>query len=587
MPRFLSFPCVCMLLSVWILTADAQLESVSSGWRKADLTTPLQDRMKIAEAAIDQGLSNESACLIQPGNSQACLAWGVAGDFYCMMADFDIVSNQTKYGSTLANLFQQAQNIPGRQNFTDEFVCLNYALSYGRAAVRAYQAYGNHQFLDYATQSWWFGRSLSLSASDVTAKKNAWKNFTLQSDCAAIPIVGGTFHDDQPDDPDLNGLSTGSFFITSALLAKATSNSLYLDAALDSKSFFEGHLINGRNQVLDTLDAASCAPTNLIESYNAGFMMQGLAVMYSITKNASIQTQLDDIVTAALIPTPSWQNSNGIIANSDLNLALGIWEAYTRNATSPALHDLLGKYLTVQFNAVVDLATVNGSNVYALSWMGPPSSEFSGINQTSALSALVSAISIVNQTSPVPTPSSANPLASSSGEPIGGIPPTKAKSQVLIGAAIGGATVGIIVILLMLWILHRRYQRSRAYRPETISFSWPSSDSWPGTSDTGNTHLSATTRKAVSVPRNNTASTQSRKNGHTVPVAAANAASGSSLQQNAVAAHSTRSATTGDTRGHRHSPGLSTEQLVQLLNERLQDQNWDAGEVPPQYSAGS
>jgi hypothetical protein len=65
--------------------------------------------------------------------------------------------------------------------------------SYGRAAARAYVAYKNPIFLEYAIQSWWFGRSYTLSQDDVASGKIATKSFTVQPTCqnsaCAVPCL--------------------------------------------------------------------------------------------------------------------------------------------------------------------------------------------------------------------------------------------------------------------------------------------------------------------------------------------------------------------------------------------------------------
>ncbi|KAJ7479364.1 hypothetical protein B0H11DRAFT_1620857, partial [Mycena galericulata] len=265
--------------------------------------------------------------------------------------------------------------------------------AYGHAAARAYAAYKDPVFLDYAIQSWWFGRFYTLSSQEVSSGSSGAKSFPIEGNCQGTTMTGGTFWNTITDQPALNALGTG----VSALLAEATSDPMYLQAATEAADFFHDHLLNARNEVQDTISARandSCSDTSNIEPYNSGLMIEGLSILYSITGNATVQELLNDVLAAA-IPNNAWQGSNGIIDNGgsgDLNLVQGLTAVYTRNATTPDNNADVEQYIAVQFNAVLDLATANESNVYGNAWVGPPSSVFSGLNQTNALSALIGVI---------------------------------------------------------------------------------------------------------------------------------------------------------------------------------------------------
>jgi hypothetical protein len=57
------------------------------------------------------------------------------------------------------------------------------ARAYGHAAARAYAAYKNQTFLDYAVTVWNYGRNYSLTDADVLARTSVVKNFTIQESC--------------------------------------------------------------------------------------------------------------------------------------------------------------------------------------------------------------------------------------------------------------------------------------------------------------------------------------------------------------------------------------------------------------------
>jgi hypothetical protein len=55
--------------------------------------------------------------------------------------------------------------------------------AYGRAAAKAYAAYGTKKFLDYAVQSWWFGRAYTISSGDVSSGMIQSKTFPISKVC--------------------------------------------------------------------------------------------------------------------------------------------------------------------------------------------------------------------------------------------------------------------------------------------------------------------------------------------------------------------------------------------------------------------
>lgn len=55
--------------------------------------------------------------------------------------------------------------------------------TYGLAAVRAYSAYSDTEFLSYAIEAWTFGQLYTLSDSDVKSGSTLGKQFAVQSEC--------------------------------------------------------------------------------------------------------------------------------------------------------------------------------------------------------------------------------------------------------------------------------------------------------------------------------------------------------------------------------------------------------------------
>ncbi|KAJ7668926.1 hypothetical protein B0H17DRAFT_873198, partial [Mycena rosella] len=146
------------------------------------LTTSRADRVSIAEAALEKTaslLDNSTAQF--PGES-----YGFAGIVYSQLAAFDLATNQTKYQDTLQNYFRLASE--------QQPVNFSGVLNYGFAAAMAYKTYKDPMFLEYARQSWWWGRLNTISQADLNTGIVPGKNFTVCATCQAITMAGGTFY---------------------------------------------------------------------------------------------------------------------------------------------------------------------------------------------------------------------------------------------------------------------------------------------------------------------------------------------------------------------------------------------------------
>ncbi|KAF8183356.1 hypothetical protein K438DRAFT_1599754, partial [Mycena galopus ATCC 62051] len=88
----------------------------------------------------------------------------------------------------------------------------------------------------------------------------------------------------------------------SALLAEATSDPMYLQAAIESADFIRSHLYAVGNTVEEYISADVndiCQTSSAVDPAvplvlardprNSGVMIEGLSILYSITNNASTQ----------------------------------------------------------------------------------------------------------------------------------------------------------------------------------------------------------------------------------------------------------------------------------------------------------
>ncbi|KAK0189334.1 hypothetical protein F5146DRAFT_1138720 [Armillaria mellea] len=266
----------------------------------------------------------------------------------------------------------------------------------------------------------------------------------------------------------------------SALLAEATSNTTYLDAAIESANFIQSHLLNPSHIILDSLSSQSddlffepissqsnesCSVySTLYSSDGSGIFIEGLIILADITRNASTEVLLRSIVAAAATNT-LWQGLDGIIATTTTGghyIVRGLTALYERNMTSPDLRKYIKEYIGVQYNAVIEKATSAGSNVYAIPWTGPPRTSFSSSNQTVALTALLSAIQLADNEPPfkssnIPT-SSHPPTATITKSPSPSPPPKKNAAGAIVGGVMGGLAVLAVTVVGIL--LYRRHQRN-------------------------------------------------------------------------------------------------------------------------------
>ncbi len=306
---------------------------------------------------------------------------------------------------------------------------------------------------------------------------------------------------------------------------------------------------------------------------------------------------------AAAVGNPSWQGSDGVTINSSQDtdfvcLVRGLLVAYNRNPTNKALRNYLKGFLAVQvrrglaftyssngsqYNAILDQATIAGSNIYVASWTGPPATTFQLDNQTVSLMGLLSSIYLVNDTETSPTTnttSSGN--GGNGGWNSGGSNNSTSSSKV--APIVGGIVGGLAFIVILAALILRRRRRLEA-QVLVVPFM---------------TRL----RGAVRIPHGATKSSNptfgKRYTPHSVPIrrekqvfhrhnpAVAMGQQAGTSTSNTIQAPNPRPAPSGDASSSSGAVNprveqLPTYELVRLLNERLQSEAWDEDELPPQY----
>ncbi|KAJ7213701.1 hypothetical protein C8J57DRAFT_1732812 [Mycena rebaudengoi] len=260
--------------------------------------------------------------------------------------------------------------------------------------------------------------------------------------------------------------SISTFFTLLALLAEATSDPVYLQAATNSANFIRNHMVDSAFLIQDGLSLRQndlCLPATGFQTYNSGLAIQGFAVLASLKElDGDTQQFLTNITRRrAAILKSDWHGNNGILTSSE-DLVSGFLAAYLRNVTSPELHQGLQTLLTVQFNALVDLATAPNTNFYSGQWRGPPDASFDAKKQVAALSPLLSGILITAEPATTSQSSSSGPSSSPTNNPSPppGLVSSSSKTSV-VGPVVGSVVGGIAVLVgAAVWALRRRRRQA-------------------------------------------------------------------------------------------------------------------------------
>ncbi|KAL0575196.1 hypothetical protein V5O48_006771 [Marasmius crinis-equi] len=132
----------------------------------------------------------------------------------------------------------------------------------------------------------------------------------------------------------------------------------------------------------------------------------------------------------------------------------GLGMLYQRTENTQFKSDI-EQYLAVQYNAILDLSSANGSNVYAFDWIGPPSSIFDVNGQVTALGVLVPVIALPD-TNSIP---GSNPTFGSNPTPTFNSLPSKTPPvKGVVGGVVGGVLVLAIIVVLFL-VRCRRHKK--------------------------------------------------------------------------------------------------------------------------------
>ncbi|KAJ8089209.1 hypothetical protein PM082_014457 [Marasmius tenuissimus] len=472
------------------LASKARLNS-NPLW-KSDVHQPLQDRLDVAFLALLEGTTQVPA---QRSNYMITESKTGHSQFFAAMAAFDIASHHNDTFRELASQYFKVVLLS-----TD----IQDTLDRGYTAIRWYKACGDKIFLEDARRNWERANQVTIS-KEITSPNGTipGKSFRVNTSCQVfklgnITLEGATFREGASylnkasDDGVLSLYETALFSLLSALLAEAEpSEAKYVRAATRSLNF----IFRMEDQVLESireeikkpledmyLDWAFLSMTGqgcdqlsvLRDNYmgsTGGVLIQAISVMRSISGSEDMDRRLQELINSTFYPTiTDDHNSGGILYNKnetrnagplvfgrdgDMYLLRGPAEVYRRGGSSlPVdLRDNVKAFLGVHYNAIQNLATP-GNNIYARNWTGPKPTQvtFDFYNQAAAAQILADGIGILNDSDSTLSESPSSFPKSGSSKP-----PT----VVIAGATVGSATFVLLAVLVFLYTLRRRRDKSR------------------------------------------------------------------------------------------------------------------------------
>ncbi|KAJ3482045.1 hypothetical protein NLI96_g7246 [Meripilus lineatus] len=309
------------------------------------------------------------------------------------------------------------------------------------ATMKAYRAYNDSSMLDYATTGWVATTKLLITPENAASGIHAAKNVTFNGTCQGESTAGGLFlFADNVEAASTNtavhGSTLGAYLALSAYLFEATGDQKYSTAAELSAQFIKSHLSTG-TYVFDRISLSNCQVDKTVWTYSVGYFLEGLSVHANTTGNATWTAYLNDLVSTS-IQYPGWTRSDGVITEGFF--IRGLFEVWKRT-TNPQIASLVNSYITVQLNALMDLAKAPTGNYFSPSWPGPSSDAFNPLGQLAALNVLNAGIATATKLNPDTVGSS--------------------KRGVIIGLVIALCISALIVILSVVICLRRR-KRARA-----------------------------------------------------------------------------------------------------------------------------
>ncbi|KAI0090053.1 hypothetical protein BDY19DRAFT_992295 [Irpex rosettiformis] len=391
-------------LGFFLQLAEAQSFTVPSKWRKPTTTLSRQDRLTLVNGLLD---TVHPALNTTTGMFQG-LSVPQTANMLCALSIGDRISNSTSSKDvvlqSLNTTFGRAPNI-----VTLRSPQLNSdAAVWGLAAIYSYKAYNDQSSLRFAQSMWAQVNRYMVTTDDATAGSHPEKTAAFPSTCNGASNAGAVFYiANNVNNTVVNSETVGTFLALSAYLYEQTQNVQYLSAAELSASFVTTVLYDG-NAIRDGITLGTCDTVNDFWTSNSGVVIEGLSILAST--HSTYTSRLNSLISAT-IPYSRWTNvSDGIIiegptsaADANSNgatfgykaiLVRGLYEAYSRIPSNSTEASFIQSFITVQLNALTDLSSVTGSNLYSPKWEGPPPTQLLPWGQLAAVDVLNAAVGL-------------------------------------------------------------------------------------------------------------------------------------------------------------------------------------------------
>ncbi|VDC07671.1 unnamed protein product [Peniophora sp. CBMAI 1063] len=408
------------------------------------------DRQDLARAAA-QHLQIQSAesQLSTEKNALTTIA-GVA----LVLADNDRLNNGTAYETVVGDVLSDH----------DRSLAYNIDFAFfGLAELAASRAYNDSDRRNTAIANW---NTIFKNSyiSPAVAQSNVFpRNLTTDPACG-MTLGGMVFeYDDQTNRAVWTRMMT-PWIMLSAQLANITGDMTYLQPAETSIQFIQKYLLDltvaSPDFVAHTFDATSCEPSyGSSTTLDIAPLIEGLSIAANLTGNQNYTQLLAELISRAVL---GWSNQEGVMTEGSVDLGKGymvhaLLEARRSNTANDTLNSLIDTFLTIQFNAVWNNASL-GNNNYNVSWIGDsgPSSSFDRMGSIEALHTLNAATAIA------PAPPDQEPVAHPS-----------INVRAIIGAVVGGVAGIAMCAIGLLICLRRKRSGGSAYANGAMELTAP------------------------------------------------------------------------------------------------------------------
>ncbi|KAI0084764.1 hypothetical protein BDY19DRAFT_1051104 [Irpex rosettiformis] len=510
----LSYLLLTLFLSSLPKRVYAQSFAIPANWRKPTSPLSRHDRVARVNGLLDTILSafNSSSGLLDG------LSITQTASLLIALSNSDSISgsanNKNAVLQSLDTMFAQNPNISALSIATQRtskysFHPLSsplYALTHkktiriwGLAAISAYRAYNTASALQHAQAMFDLLQPYQITPSNAANGTHPLRQVKFQGSCNGASTAGGVFYFPYaPQNADVNGETVGAFMALSAYLYSRTHNTTYLTSATLSATFIFNQLFNDVI-IIDTIALTNCFTSPEVVSYNSGFVIEGLSVLAaenlptngsgspgeSFSYGAFLQN-----LTSTAVQNQKWTNvSDGVIiegpsppsnvSTNNFGQALkgifirGLFEAYNRTSPGSIFADYISSFITVQFNALQDLASTPNTNSYSSLWEGPPPppNQILPWGQLAALDVLNSAVGLVpsdpNSPSTATTTSASGSTDTPSATPSEDsnlIKPRKNKTAIIAGSIVGVISFLAFSILAGVYMIRRKRKRVERMR---------------------------------------------------------------------------------------------------------------------------